>query len=796
MTTPEKIWLSALDLLEQQIAVLDADGTIACCNSAWRSWAQSRAPQQSSWNPGGVFLQAFADAGYTLEVGANIAAALKAAWAAPGTAQSLSYLCGEAEAGQWHSLSFRKYLVDDHAYILARHEDISVSRRLESERAQQLAETTLQALVAQHTDRAVMILDPNGAIEWVNPGFTQLIGYSAQEVVGKSPDFLYGAGTSAVTRKLIERRIRAGVGVDAEVLHYTKIGQPLWIRSEIRPVRNAAGLLEHFVALEIDTTENMLSAERLTRDHELLTLIVNSVPQLIVWKDRDLIFRGCNQPYARMAGLDSPRYVVGRRVAQLPMIAEHAERYDRMDREIIASGTPALRLRETWRLASGEARVVMMNRMPLRQSDGTVTGILSVSEDLTEEERAAQKVRDDEERWTLALEVNDVGVWDFDVLARTVVGSRRWTELLDGKLNPRPGDIPLSPELIHADELPRFMADWEALLSGTLPALESGVRLLIGDSYRYMRLRGRVVRRDAAGNALRVVGTMVDIHEAMLRQAQAANATKLESIGQLAAGIAHEINTPTQYVGDNVRFLGEAFESVQKCIDDLTALMGLDGEALPAAGVRTALGRADMPYLREEIPKAIVQSLDGIQRIAKIVGAMKEFSHPGQDRTPTDINHAIANAITVASNEWKYVATIDTDLDDTLPPVPVIPGEFNQVILNIIVNAAQAIAAAQEADSTRKGTIRVVTRHTAQWAEIRISDDGCGMPRHVQAKIFDPFFTTKPVGKGTGQGLSIAHHVIVKKHRGTISVSSEMNRGTTFTIRVPIAADECVEHAA
>lgn len=304
-----------------------------------------------------------------------------------------------------------------------------------------------------------------------------------------------------------------------------------------------------------------------------------------------------------------------------------------------------------------------------------------------------------------------------------------------------------------------------------------------------------MVKHDSAGLALRVVGTLVDIHDAMLRQAQAANATKLESIGQLAAGIAHEINTPIQYIGDNVRFLGDAFTGVHKAIDALNALMIGHGDAVPVE-IRSILACMDISYLRAEIPKAIGDSLEGIQRVAKIVGAMKEFSHPGQDRTPTDINHAIANTITVATNEWKYVARVATDLDSTLPPVPVIPGEFNQVILNLVVNAAHAIAETRGADETLKGTIHIVTRQVGDWAEICVGDDGCGMSAQVQQKIFDPFFTTKPVGRGTGQGLSIAHNVIVQKHNGTISVTSEQGRGTTFTIRIPLSIVDCSENAA
>jgi PAS domain S-box-containing protein len=801
MTADDEIWLRGLGLLEQQIAVLDANGMIMRVNHAWAAHARSLGLDQPKWDVGARLLEAFSSGPYAPAARTGIAAALRAALVSDGTAQSIAYTCDDVMAPRWSHLSFCRYSFAGQAYVLARHEDISVARRLEAEREHQITQAALRALVAEHTDQAVMILDANGLIEWVNPGFTQLLGYTPGEVIGKTPRFLNGLETDVASRRFIERRIREGASADAEVLHYTKAGTPLWIRTEIRPVRNAPRLVEHFVVLVVDITESKRSTDLLAREHELLNTIVNGVPQFIVWKDRDLVLRGCNQQYARISGLASPHDIVGKTVEDLPAIAKFADRYNQIDRQIIQSGIPALRLRETVTLPSGEERVLIMNRMPLRRRDKTVSGILAVSEDVTDDERAAQKIRDDEERWMLALEVNQVAVWDFDAAAKTVVGSKRWTELLGDTANTlNPLDMPLPAELIHADELARFTADWNALLSGALPGLETGIRLRVGDSYRYMRLRGQVVRRDSGGKARRVVGTMVDIHEARLMQIQAANASKLESIGQLAAGIAHEINTPTQYVGDNVKFLGEAFESVQQCVAGLVTLMAAHGDTVPADGLRRLLGRAELPYLWQEIPKAVTQSLDGIQRIAKIVGAMKEFSHPGQDRTPTDINHAILNAITVATNEWKYVARVETDLDPTLPPVPVMPGEFNQVILNIVVNAAQAIAEASAhapaTDAPHLGTIRVVTRQSSDWAEIQISDDGCGMPRHIQDRIFDPFFTTKPVGRGTGQGLSIAHNVIAQKHRGTISVVSEPGRGTTFTIRLPLATTGLAESAA
>lgn len=285
-----------------------------------------------------------------------------------------------------------------------------------------------------------------------------------------------------------------------------------------------------------------------------------------------------------------------------------------------------------------------------------------------------------------------------------------------------------------------------------------------------------------------------DITERKLLESQLSQAQKWESIGQLAAGIAHEINTPIQYVGDNTRFLQEAFA-------DLCVLLAAYGDLLQAAqtgvsvrslaaGVEAEAAAIDLPYLLEEIPKAIQQSLDGAARVSQIVQAMKEFSHPGSvDKVDIDINRAIESTVTVARNEWKYVADLVLDLDSQMPLIPCLPGDFNQVILNIVVNAAHAIGDVVHAtDSGEKGTITVSTRHLDDWAEIRIQDTGAGIPEAIRTKIFNPFFTTKEVGKGTGQGLAIAYS-IVEKHRGTLHFETKTGQGTTFIIRLPSGAN-------
>ncbi|PQO45508.1 sensor histidine kinase [Blastopirellula marina] len=274
-------------------------------------------------------------------------------------------------------------------------------------------------------------------------------------------------------------------------------------------------------------------------------------------------------------------------------------------------------------------------------------------------------------------------------------------------------------------------------------------------------------------------------------QMELAQSHKLESVGQLAAGIAHEINTPTQYVSDNIRFLKDAFQDIDgvlgQCLNLLeTARSGQIGPQQITL-VDEAIQQADIEYLRGEIPLAIDQSLSGVEQVSKIVRAMKDFSHPGcQTKSRIHLKDAIETTISVSRNEWKYVAQVETQFDETLDEVSCMPGELNQVLLNLIVNASHAIADTLTGDANERGTITIGTRRTGDFAEIFIKDSGAGIPESVRRRIFDPFFTTKPVGKGTGQGLAISYSVVVEKHGGEIDFVTEEGEGTTFFVRLPM----------
>ncbi len=294
---------------------------------------------------------------------------------------------------------------------------------------------------------------------------------------------------------------------------------------------------------------------------------------------------------------------------------------------------------------------------------------------------------------------------------------------------------------------------------------------------------------------------VVDLQEALeslsRAQTELLHAQKLEAIGSLAAGIAHEINTPIQYVGDNTRFAAESIDTllvVAEAAQKLVAhLPEPDIDEVLGSGCRQATAKADIEFLTDELPAAMNESLDGLAQVARIVHALKSFAHPGTpDRSEADLNELITSTTTVSRNEWKYVADVNLDgLGADLQQVPVLAGPLKQIILNLIVNAAHAIEPVFEATG-EKGRIDIRTFEDGEYATIEIEDSGTGIPEDIRDKIMDPFFTTKAMGKGTGQGLAIASSIIAK-HDGRFTFTSEIGVGTTFRIELPLEIHSAAE---
>jgi signal transduction histidine kinase len=259
----------------------------------------------------------------------------------------------------------------------------------------------------------------------------------------------------------------------------------------------------------------------------------------------------------------------------------------------------------------------------------------------------------------------------------------------------------------------------------------------------------------------------------------------------LATGIAHEINTPTQYIYANIEFLEDAFKKLKSPLEDYKYLSesiktGILMERISERG-EGALEESELDSYIEEIPGAVSGILEGVRRISKIVDPMKYFSHPGDDKKQrANVNDIIESAIIVAQNEYKYCADMVKDLDSSIPALPCFAAEISQVLLNMLINATHAIQDVVGENPEVKGTIKISSRYYEGCVEIQIYDSGTGIPDEIRPRIFDPFFTTKDVGKGTGQGLSLAHSVIVDKHDGIIDLETELGHGTTFVIRLPL----------
>jgi signal transduction histidine kinase len=289
-------------------------------------------------------------------------------------------------------------------------------------------------------------------------------------------------------------------------------------------------------------------------------------------------------------------------------------------------------------------------------------------------------------------------------------------------------------------------------------------------------VRARTAQLEAANGKLADELAWRDRVETEMRVSQ-----RLEAVGQLAAGIAHEINNPLQYVGDHLEFVSDATADLLALIGRIHACLGHHGNSPVAIDARLVFESIDIPYMSRELPGALEAIQGGIQRITSIVRAMKELSHPGtRDAQVADINRAIESALEISVNSYRCVAELEKHLAP-LPPVTCFIAELGQVFLNLIINAAQAM------EGQTRGKLVVTSALDGDHVAISVSDTGGGIPPEIQQRIFDPFFTTKELGHGTGQGLSIARTIIVDRHAGSLSFASVAGRGTTFVIRIPIA---------
>ena len=671
-------------------------------------------------------------------------------------------------------------------------------RRTQAEQANQ----QLLGLLEATGDLVAIVDPPTSIVRYMNRAARRLTGLDPAR--GGEPvrfSELYPPGRfSEIADHALPSALRDGAW-RGETDLAIETGGHIDVLQEILAHRAPDGSVDYVSVVAHDITVQKQSTQLLQRERILLRTLLDALPYCIYAKDREGRRTLSNHANVQALGAASEAEVLGKSDQELlhgPVGAAcHNE-----DLSLIGSGKAVMNRHDLVALAEGEQRWLETTKLPLKDETGQIIGLVGISHDITERKLMERDLRQSEERFRLLFESST------DAMMTTSPSLGRFTACNQAavKLFGVPDEASFT-RLTPSDLSPAVQPDGRASPEQAQRMIQNA--LLHGSHFfewRHKRLNGTefpatvlLTRLDVAGEPL-IQATVRDITEAKRAEAernhmelQLRHAQKLQAIGHLAAGIAHEINTPVQFIGDNTRFLGDSFGGLDRLLSKCSELIeagrrqSITPELLAEAA---ALWRAaDVDYLRAEFPAALRQTLEGVDRITRIVRAMKDFSHPGTDeKAMVDLNQLVESTLTVCRNEWKYVADLVTDFDSTLTAVPCLPGEFNQVILNLVVNAAHAIADTLSPGVPRKGTLRVSTRRTERWAEVRIADTGTGIPDAVRPHIFEPFFTTKDVGRGTGQGLAIAHSVITDKHGGTLRFETEVGKGTTFILRLPLVA--------
>ncbi len=624
-------------------------------------------------------------------------------------------------------------------------------------------------------------VDQNRRIVYMSPKVVDVLGYTSEEIragEGKLPrDNVHPDDADRVAQAWNDF-FAAQKPFDQEYRIRSKDGAWVWIHNRTNETYREQGIL-YADGLFTDITPRKHAEFELKSKTAFLEAQLNSTNEGILVVDENNRRLLLNRRYAEIFAV--PREILGD-PADAPLL-RHVQQLVKAPETFLAKvdylySHPEETSDDEIELKNGT--ILDRYSAPVLDETGKYYGRIWSFRDVTERRRNEATLR----QLSAAVEQSPVSVIITDPSGKIAYVNRRFSECTGYSFEEVRGK---TPRILNSGYSPRemYVTLWQTIRGGKEWRGEFRNKKKNGEFFWELAAITPIFDRN--GKITHYLSVKEDITERKKLEAELRQAQKLEGIGQLAAGIAHEINTPTQFVTDNVTFFQDSWSAVAQLIERYrrTNKDYLE-KASPsaAAELREAEAKLDLDFISEEIPHAIAQSLDGARRVANIVRAMKEFSHPDSaDKTGTDLNKAIESTITVARNEWKYVAEMATDFDETIPPVVCYAGEVNQVILNLVVNAAHAIK--DKVNGNEKGKITIRSRNRGRFAEIAIADTGMGIPEEIQSRIYEPFFTTKEVGKGTGQGLALAYSVIVKKHQGKLWFETEKGKGTTFFVQLP-----------
>jgi len=628
----------------------------------------------------------------------------------------------------------------------------------------------------------IFVKDANSCFVVNNAAHLRALGAQSQDEVSGQTDFdIFSPGLAtsyfADEQSIIQsgrpllNRIEPYVGADTE--------EKRWLSTTKIPLRDSRGKIVGLVGRSRDITAQM-ETEAALRRYEF---IVNTSQELMTLIDGQHTYAAVSTAFCKALN-KSPREVLGLSVADI----WGKERYQKRIKKNLERCFSGEQVQyEQWiQFAGLGRRCIDVTYYPYGSHTDEITHVVVVSRDITQHKQAKEALflaNTEKEQLLTAISSILIGVDDNGNITH-------WN---------KPAEVAfgIASSEVTGKLLAKCNVQWNwTSINGGLAACKEKSQPVDLRNVQYTRAGDNKeafleVAINPFNNGESILLLAQDISRRKILESQLAQAQKLEAVGQLAAGIAHEINSPTQYIGDNVGFIKTSFGKLERIIRQYQRLLQAEKEDAVTpqmiSEIEDVARAVKLTYLLEEIPLAAEEAMDGVSRVSKIVTAMKDFSHPGvEEKTSIHINKAIRSTIAVARGEWKHVAEVKTDLAPNLPLIMGLPGELNQAFLNILINAAHAIGDVVGDGFAGKGQITVSTQCDGSWLEIRIGDTGPGIAEDIRQKIFDPFFTTKEVGKGTGQGLAIAYAVIVEQHNGTLTVESKVGQGTTFIIHLPI----------
>jgi len=681
----------------------------------------------------------------------------------------------------------------DSAALATWQRNLTLQRRL-AERTERIRATEhLLRAVTDSIDAGLCILDDDGRIIDTNQAWSAMLSRVSDGFPDEVSFFAVAAGSTDGTGELMReaaddaRRVLAGQPSRSASCHEVQtLDGPRWWRMRVdRVLGHGAARVVLTLTDETAAVRTQEELRRATRDATRLAPVVRHMEDAVVISDAEGRIEWVNDAFTELSGYTLAECEGRERVQMLGTVD-----VPEADAEtLIEQGSQVLPEFET-RTKDGRRRWLRVALYRVVDDDDIVRWV-TIERDVTTRrnaELASRAAKEQAEALAHELSVEKAvltGVissiphlifWKdargfyqgHNAAFLAMRGLAAGTDLT-GKLE---------SDIGAGDDLGSILTELEArVLASNDPVVDHHVTVTGLDGPPRTILMSVLPQPEAGG----VIGIGADVTRIGDLERQLNQANRLEAIGQLAAGIAHEINTPIQFVSDNTRFIEQTFGQILELVQDAQTRFGAIDDDFAER-----LRDIDLEFLLAEVPTAITESLEGLSRVAQIVRAMKDFSHPGHGRGDVDINRAVESTSQVARNEWKYHAELTLDLGEDVGLVSCYEGEFKQVILNLIVNAAHAIEAAASRREGGLGHITIRTARTPSTVEIAVSDDGTGMDEATRQRIFDPFFTTKEVGKGTGQGLSMAYASIVQKHGGTIQVDSSPGAGTTFTVAIPL----------